>query len=319
MKLRYWMLGVVILAVLATARRCPADDVYPTAILTFQERGSGVEGYGPKVSDVLFALLTARPDLQLVDRADLDATLKEQELNLSGAVKADEAVRIGQLSGAKILISGSVVELDRTIYLVAKVIGTETGHVVGASVKGDRSDELAPLVEQLAEKIDEAIKERCSQLVAQEQKHEDRLAALKKKLRNAGEKPKLWIKVTERHVGRQTIDPAAETEFALFANEAGFQVIDHKQGSRKQADIIVEGEAFSELATRNGNLISVQARVEIKAVDRRSGRIIASDRQTEIVVDLAEQVAAKSALQKGGAAIAERLLPKIVAAKASKE
>ena len=39
----------------AKAKKRPA--VYPTAILPFQERGSGVEGYGAKVSDLLFASL----------------------------------------------------------------------------------------------------------------------------------------------------------------------------------------------------------------------------------------------------------------------
>lgn len=305
--------GIVVAAVLTVARCCQAADVYPTAILNFQERGSDVEGSGSKVSDVLFALLAANPDLHLVDRTDLNATFKEQELNLSGAVEADQAIRIGRLSGARLLITGSVVELDRSIYLVAKVIGTETGKVVGVSVKGATSDELAPLVEQLAEKVNAAIEERSGQLVAGKEKRDDRLAALKQKLRDAEKKPKLWIKVTERHIGRETIDPAAETELIVYAKGAGFDVVDHKEGSRKQADVIIEGEAFSELATRNGNLIGVQARVEIKAVDRVTGRVLASDRQTEIVIDLAEQVAGKTALQNGGAAIAERLLPKLVA------
>ena len=66
---------------------------------------------------------------------------------------------------------------------------------------------------------------------------------------------------------------------------------------------------------RHGNLVSVKARVEVKAVDQKSGRIVASDRQTTVAVDLTEQIAAKNALQEAGAQLAERLLPKIVAAK----
>ena len=63
---------------------------------------------------------------------------------------------------------------------------------------------------------------------------------------------------------------------------------------------------------RHGNLISVKARIEVKAVDQASGKIVAIDRQTTVAVDLAEQIAAKNALQEAGAVLAERLLPKIV-------
>ena len=47
--------------------------------------------------------------------------------------------------GAKILITGSVIELDRNLYLVAKIIGTETGRVLGSSVKGKTNDDLSEL------------------------------------------------------------------------------------------------------------------------------------------------------------------------------
>ena len=116
--------------------------------------------------------------------------------------------------------------------------------------------------------------------------------------------------VTERHVGQRTIDPAAETELAKMMEDVGFTVIDHKIGNRKQADVIVEGEAFSEFATRQGDLVSVKARVEINAVKCESGERLATDRQTEIVVDLSEQIAGKTALQCAAAEIGIRLIPK---------
>ena len=71
-------------------------------------------------------------------------------------------------------------------------------------------------------------------------------------------------------------------------------------------------EGISELAARHGNLISVKARVELKAVDRMTDKVLVADRQAAIVVDLAEQIAGKSALQEAAAALAERILPKLV-------
>ena len=89
-------------------------------------------------------------------------------------------------------------------------------------------------------------------------------------------------------------------------------MIDPEEGLRSKADVLISGEGFSEFATRHGNLVSVKARVEIKAVDRLTDKVLTADRQTAVVVDLAEQVAGKAALQEAAAALAERVLPKLV-------
>ncbi len=88
-------------------------------------------------------------------------------------------------------------------------------------------------------------------------------------------------------------------------------MIDAENGNKGAADVLVTGEGFSEVAGRIGNFVSVRARVEIKAVDRKTGKVLAVDRQTTIAVDLSEQVAGKAALQQAAAALSERILPKV--------
>lgn len=301
---------VLVMALQGTAQEEVAT-VYPAAIFPFAERGAGVKGFGEKVSDILFAALAVNPDIYLVDRAELQKTLEEHELNLSGMVTPGQAVQVGQLTGAKILITGSVIEADKTLYVVAKIIGTETSRVLGESVKGRTSDEIAPLVESLAAAVAEKILKEADKLVAKEVKTEDRIAALKAKLGDA-KLPGVLVRVSERHVGQATIDPAAETEMTMFCKETGFDVIDPGAGTSKGADILIKGEGFSEFAVRRGNLVSVKARLEIKAIDLKTDKIIAIDRQTSVEVDLTEQIAGKKALQNAAAAIAERMLPKLV-------
>jgi len=296
---------------LAQAEAAAEVPVYPAAILSFHERGAGVKGYGSTAADILFGELVANPDLMLVDREDLNKTLSEQELNISGMVSPGDAIKIGNLIGAKILITGSVIDADRSLYLVAKIIGTETSRVLGASVKGENGDELSGLVSQLAQKVAETITARGSELVAKPVTQADRLAALKAKMPE-GHRPSLFVSIQERHVGQATIDPAAETEFSLFAKHIDFPVLDPDSATRKDADILITGEGFSEFAMRRGNLVSVKARLEVKAVDRKTDKVIAIDRQTAVVVDLTEQVASKAALQEAAAQIAERMLPKLM-------
>ena len=171
-----------------------APEVYPAALFTFEERGAGVRDFGAKVTDILFAKLAGRPEIYLVDRSDLKKILGELELNISGVVKPTEANKIGQMTGAKILISGSVLEIDKRTYLIAKIVGTETTRVIGVSVEGKAKDELAPLVDKLAEKVAEAIAEKAGVLVAKVEPTPKRIELLNKKLK--GERPIVYVKIS---------------------------------------------------------------------------------------------------------------------------
>jgi curli biogenesis system outer membrane secretion channel CsgG len=284
---------------------------YPIAILPFRARGKEVENMGGQVADLIFAKLVVDPGLFLVEREDLDKVLTEAELNLSGIVNPKEAIAIGQLTGARLIVTGSVFQVENKVYCVAKIIGTETSRAVGASVNEVAGSGLDGISNRLGEEIIRSIRKSSDSLVARPVKKSDRIAALNAELGDA-QRPTVFISVEERHVGQPTIDPAAETELMLFCKETGFEVIDPNQGSSQQAKYLIQGEGMSEFAGRRGNLASVKARLEIKVVDRATGNVIAADRQTRVAVDLVEQIAGKQALQEAAADIAERLLPKLV-------
>lgn len=305
------LLGAALVAALcaggqeaANANRGPL----PSAILPFAERGSSVRGYGEKVSDLLFAALVEQPDLWLVDRQDIEKVLSEHELSASGMVDPSQAVKIGALTGAKVLITGSVIEVDKDIRLIAKIIGTETTRVLGVSAGGVAKGDLAPLVSELSGKVAELLKQKGGLLAAAVEKREDRVAALNQALGDK-KRPVVAVKVTERHVGQAAIDPAAQTELMLFCKDAGFTVIE--EAGAAKADVLIEGEGFSEFGLRRGNLVSVKARLEVKAVDRKTGEVLAADREMGVEVDLTEQIAGKKGLQNAAARVASRLLPKL--------
>jgi hypothetical protein len=321
-RIMFGLLFMLMIAPLGIAQDSEAEESeqgdfvnYPVAVLRFRERGEEVKGMGGQASDLLFAGLVSDPRFWLVDRDDLEKTLAEQELSLSGVVKAEEAVQIGQVTGAKILVTGSVFQVGKSLYVVAKVIGTETTRVLGASAKGSIGDGMDALMPQLTESVAKMIKDSSSKLVAAPVGKKDRLKAITEELGDA-KRPAVLVAVTEQHVNRPQVDPAAATELISYLRDAGFKVIDTDQGSPQQAKILIQGEGLSEFAARRGNLVSAKARLEVKAIDRASGEVIAVERQTRVAVDLSEQIAAKTALQDAAADIAERLLPKLVQPKA---
>jgi hypothetical protein len=298
-------LAAVLTALTATAVR--AEQVLTVAVFDFESKDEAIRDLGPKVATLLNATLSAEVNLIMVERAELEKVLGEQELGLSGTVSADSAAKVGNLTGAKVLVTGRVFKVDKETMIVAKVIGTETSRVYGEMVKGTAAVSISDLSADLAKKIAATVTQKGETLVAKVVSREDRVAKIKKALKS-DKLPSVAVKIPEQYFGAPVIDPAAQTELGLILQECGFKLVDEK--STDKADIEITGEAFSAFGLRKGNLISCKARVEIKA-RKANGDIVVVDRQTSVAVDIAEQTAAKAALQNAALALAERILPKL--------
>jgi hypothetical protein len=285
-----------------------AGDTLTVAIFDFESKDEAVRDLGPKVSSLLNAYLSAQPQIMTVDRAELAKTLGEQELGMSGTVSQDSAAKVGQLTGAKVLITGRVFKVDKQTIMVAKVIGTETSRVYGEMVQSTDATAVTDLAQKLADKIATVISEKADTLVAKVPTREEIVAAIKKNL-GAAKLPSVSVRISEQHFGQPVVDPAAQTEMEKTLAECGFKVMDEK--TEGTPDIKITGDAFSAYGLRKGNLISCKARVEIKA-HAANGDVVISDRQTSVAVDIAEQTAAKTALQNAALELAGRILPKLV-------
>lgn len=292
-----------------------AQDSQPltAAVLDFQTSGEKLDKKGAQTAILLGAFLSASPHLILVERQELEKVLGEQELGLSGTVSADTVAKVGALTGAKVLITGRLFDVGEKYFLVAKVMSTETSRVYGETATFSDLSALDKAVEELSGKVQGVIEKQAANLVAKIETPDERLARLKK-LVEGKTLPSVTVSVTEQHLSRALIDPAVETEFRLVLQQLGFTVIDAAT-STQEPDIRITGEAFSEFGARRGNLVSAIARVEIKAVRREGGALIAVDRQRGVAVDLAENVAAKEALQNAALKLLDRLVPKLVEGK----
>lgn len=307
MKTRIPFILALLLAAGAIARAAP-QNILTVAVFDFESKDEAVRGLGPQVATLVNANLSAEPQIITVERAELEKVLGEQELGLSGTVSPNSAAKIGQLTGAKVLVTGRVFKADGQTIIVAKVIGTETSRVYGEVVEGGSSAKLVDLSSSLAKKIAADVSAKSDTLVARVETREERIAKLKKAL-DGKKLPVVSVKINERHYGPHIIDPAAQTELSVILQQCGFTLAD--DNSTNKPAIEISGDAFSAYGMQKGNLISCKSRIELKARDVAAGSILVVDRQTSVGVDIAEQTAAKTALENAADMLAERVIPKL--------
>jgi curli biogenesis system outer membrane secretion channel CsgG len=315
------------------AQNQPDAGLISIAVLDFQAKDRANDELGAEVAVIVSAMLSTNDQFQLVERENLEKILDEAELNLTGLVDSDQAIRIGKLTSAQVIVVGRMFNLGQKNFVTAKLIGTETSRVKAVSVSGDVNDDIGELALMLAEKLNEELLASGDQIVGKTPVVEDRLPELVKRLAKIKDKPTLAVIVTEEHIPgprplEQAIDPAVETELKKHLSDAGFDIKDVKENELAEwaaqydngaawprsldgVDIVVTGEAFSQFALRIRNLVSCTARAEINVISRKEGKIILADRATSRAIDLAEHISGKTALQKSGYTLSTRLLEKL--------
>jgi len=314
----------------------PAAPMPPltVAVLGFAAGNTLPDDMGQNLSALLVAYLTTETDAKLVEREQVEKALSEVGLGMSGMVSTEDAVKVGHLVGAKVLITGRAFSLNKQdMTIVVKIIGTETGRVFGLVTKSQAPDDLDATVKALAGQIGEKLQANAKLLVAPTAQETARATRINEALGKLV-RPSVLVIVGEQHVTQLVIDPAAETELSLYLTECGFKVLDKEAKLKKgwfaqlrqaepakrippelinEVQVVIIGEAVSELALRRGELFSCKARVELKAIDTATGEVLAVDRETEAGVDVAESMAAKAAVQKASATLAERIIPALAA------
>jgi hypothetical protein len=271
------------------------------AILPFEAKSMSVKDQGSQIADLLLVNLESDGRFSMVTRENLQKILDELQLNASGLVSKESQNKIGQLTGAKILITGSVFKTSSKTYVIAKVIGVETSKVVGCSVQGNSSG--TDMAEELGQKVAALLIGKSKKLLPAPIKEDNLIADLKKQLGDVS-KTKIYVKIEESVTN--AVDPAVQTEIQTVADKVGFELVDN----RSKADFQITGEAFGENGGRIGAFFSGVARAEIKVIDK-NGKIVMIDRQTEIVPALSINIACKSALQQAGLQLAKRILPRL--------
>ena len=302
------ILSLIALTLLIVAGATAAENAQlpPTvAVYDFTDADAREGHYAGKITTLVTADLTAETNIVMLERADLKKALSEQAFGASGMVSADAASKIGQITGAKVLVAGQVIMTDKNhLVIVANIIGTETGRLFAAKVDGSTED-LLKLSTELSHKIAQTIAGQTTNLLVVSESRADRLNHLVKNLKGTN-RPTVslnfeWSRAKNLHA------KTVEAELGNVLQKAGFTVVDDK--SDHKPDVEITGRAGFNAGPRRGDLFSSRAEIEIKIQDRRSGAILALDHQ-ETTATEASARAADLAAQAGAVCdIAERILP----------
>ena len=81
------------------------------------------------IDEVEFHLVSTKR-FTIVDRSTLDLIQKEQQFQMSGDVDDKDVVKIGSLSGANVVIAGSVIKSGNSNRLSLKALDVKTGQII---------------------------------------------------------------------------------------------------------------------------------------------------------------------------------------------
>ncbi len=112
------LVGVVlalVLAGLAVPAAGQSSDKVRVAVMNFENNSTWSywgDNLGAAAADELTTQLFRSGKFSVIERAQIDAILAEQDLGASGAVTSDTAARLGQLLGVQLILTGSITQFS---------------------------------------------------------------------------------------------------------------------------------------------------------------------------------------------------------------
>lgn len=97
--------------------------------------------------------LAVNPAVRVVERTQLQQILQEQNLGTEGRVEAASIVRVGQLIGARYMVTGTIYDVRGDFRIDARLFDVQTGQILRTQRVGGRLDNIFDLVQRLAQQL----------------------------------------------------------------------------------------------------------------------------------------------------------------------
>lgn len=153
---RYLVIVSVMLSALTLASPVQADfKKIKVAVLDFQTEGNFEDkDVGKIVAEWLTTGLVEAGRFEIVERRLLKKIIDEQKIGASGLVDRDSTARLGRVLGVQTVVSGTVIKLDNSVEINARLLNVETGTILAAEkIRSQRATDLSGMVSQITDKI----------------------------------------------------------------------------------------------------------------------------------------------------------------------
>jgi TolB-like protein len=97
--------------------------------------------------------LTSNPGVRVVERAQLQQLLQEQNLGREGRVDPQTLARIGRLIGARYMVTGTLFDNRGNVRIDTRIFDVETGEILHTQSVNGRMTDLFDLVPRLAQQL----------------------------------------------------------------------------------------------------------------------------------------------------------------------
>ena len=215
------------------AEAAPMDvaepEKIPVAIASFSSAANVREADTVRraLADGLINALAQRGDVRVVERERIAEALQDLRMSSEGLIDQATALQLGKMTGARVIVTGNILQVDDELVITARLINTETSELVATRANGPRGkllavvDELAAGVAERLVQDDKGTLARADDLdaarkVEQRQALQDQLKGLAR--------PRLLVLLPESHLNRIVPDPAGETELVEWLLACGFPV-----------------------------------------------------------------------------------------------
>lgn len=342
----------------------PEMDEIPVAVASFSSAANVREADTVRraVVDGLVSYLSQFNGVRVVERERISEALQDLRMSSEGMIDQATALQLGKMTGARVIVTGNIFQIDDELAITARLINTETSELVATRVTGARGNLLA-VSDALAAKVADRLIEEEGVLGRTTDRSEQRAARQRQELQQKLQGmnlPRLLVLLPESHLNRIVPDPAGETELVEWLLACGFPVASAEYagieaptptaqwdsetdvrirrpnvrdgvqwlissrsifsfvtgGMSKDADKLLEiadvlilGQGLSERASTRSGIQSCKARLELKAIDIKTGEVLLAKSTYGAGLDVAEHIAGKRALQAAGRQMALDLLP----------
>ena len=132
------------------AQSARAQDLPTVAVLDFSGLmmgdGTAAVPLGKTVAAMLVTEFSGRPGMQVIERAQLNEMLREQDLALSGRVDESSAIQIGKLLGAQYVLTGQATDIVGNLRMDIRAVDVETSEVLAVMKKSGLTTDLFTII-----------------------------------------------------------------------------------------------------------------------------------------------------------------------------